>query len=97
MEALSLSKSEKQAYIDELAAAVLLAVSQKLDRGEAINSYMNLKEVKINEYHARQAQAKEKRLWAAGVVVSVLFFIAFFSVVLVLLAIERNTRAPTPR
>jgi hypothetical protein len=97
MELLALSKSEKQAYIDELGAAVSLAVSQKLDRGEAMDSYMNLKQAKVNDYHAQQNQAKEIRVWAAGLVVSVLFLIAMFSVVLVLLAIERNTRAATPK
>jgi hypothetical protein len=96
MAALSLSKSEKQAYIDELAAAVSAAASKKLDHGDAIDSYMNLKQEKINEYRAQLSQAKAMRLWAAGVVVSVLFLIAMFSLVLVLLAIERNTRAVTP-
>jgi hypothetical protein len=97
MEALSLSKPEKQAYIDELAAAVSLAVTQKLDRADAINSYMNLKQEKVTDYRTKQTEAKEMRLWAAGVVVSVLFLIAMFSVVLVLLAIERNTRGAIAR
>lgn len=95
MDGMSLSQPERQAYINELAAAVAAAENQNLDRVDAINAYLNLKQDKVAGFKAAQAEAKEMRLWAAGIVVAVLFLIALFSLVLVLLAIERNTR-PVP-
>jgi len=93
MESLSIaSQAEKQAYLDELGSAVSAASAQKIDVGSAIDNYMDIKQEKVTRYQARLAEAKGLRLWAAGTVVSVLFLIAMFSVVLVLLAIERNTR-----
>lgn len=96
MDDMSLSKAERQAYINELAAAVAAAKGQGLDRVDVINAYLNLKQEKVEGFKAAQAEAKEMRLWAAGIVVAVLFLIALFSLVLVLLAIERNTR-PVPQ
>ncbi|WMY10954.1 hypothetical protein [Paraburkholderia phenoliruptrix] len=85
--------AERQAYIDELGAVVTDAEAKKVDVVAAINSYM---EVKADRYKA--ASAKSVRKWetlkiVAEVTAGGLLLVALFSLVLVLLAIERNTRS----
>ncbi|MBU9192995.1 hypothetical protein KTD33_00420 [Burkholderia gladioli] len=86
-------EAERQAYIDELAAVVSAAEAQKVEPVEAINSYM---EVKSNRYKNAAAKAVEKRETLKLVLEATaggLLLVALFSLVLVLLAIERNTRS----
>lgn len=85
--------AERQAYLDELGAVVTEAEAKKVDVVAAINSYM---EVKSDRYKA--ATAKNARKWetlkiVAEVTAGGLLLVALFSLVLVLLAIERNTRS----
>jgi hypothetical protein len=84
--------ADRQAYLDELGAVVTSAEANKVDVVAAINSYMR---TKSERYKAATAKAAEKwetlKMVAAGTA-SGLLLVALFSLVLVLLAIERNTR-----
>jgi hypothetical protein len=84
--------NERQAYLDELGAVVTAAEASKVDVVEAINAYIKTKAERYQE--AKRAQERKLdtlKLVGAGLG-SGLLSIALFSLVLVLLAIERNTR-----
>ena len=85
---------EHQAYLDELGAVVAAAESNKVDPVAAINAYMRTKAERYDEAAAARARKWETLKIAAGAAGAGLLLIALFSLVLVLLAIERNTRAP---
>jgi hypothetical protein len=86
---------ERQGYLDELGAVVSAAESSKVDPVAAINAYMKRKAERYDEATAARARKWETlRLAAAGFGAGLLL-IALFSLVLVLLAIERNTRTST--
>jgi hypothetical protein len=87
-----LSPSEKQEYVDNLSEIVQAAQSEHLDVPESINSYIRLKEQQISRAAAKNSGLVQTRLYIAGGAVSILGLIGLFSLILVLLAIERNTR-----
>jgi hypothetical protein len=87
-------EDERQAYIDELGAVVTAAESGKVDVVEAINAYMKTKAERYDEATAARARKWETLKFAAAGFGAGLLLIALFSLVLVLLAIERNTRVP---
>jgi hypothetical protein len=83
---------DRQQYLDELGAVVAAAEASKVDPIEAINAYMH---AKGERYTAAAVKTAEK--WAtlklvAEVAAGGLLLVALFSLVLALLAIERNTR-----
>lgn len=85
---------ERQAYLDELGAVVSAAESHKVDPVAAVNAYMKTKAERYDEATAARARKWETLKFAAAGFGAGLLLIALFSLVLVLLAIERNTRAP---
>ena len=87
---------ERQGYLDEMGAVVVLAQKEKLDTVRTINTFMKLKDEKLDEKNRKSDEAKEQRLYGMAALGSALALIAMFSLVLVLLAIERNTRPTTP-
>jgi hypothetical protein len=87
-----LSKSEQQVFLDELAAAVTLAEKDQINAIDAINTYHELKMEKLAAEKLAKAESTQKLLWYAGAVGVGIIIIALFSLTLVLLAIERNTR-----
>jgi hypothetical protein len=87
-----LSLEKHQEFIDEMAATVTEAEKLKLSPTEAIDKYKELKFKKIETEIATKAERRTQQLYYAGAVVSAVALIAFFSLILVLLAIERNTR-----
>ena len=87
------SRAERQAYIDELGTVVSATESNKLDPVEAINAYMKTKAERYEEADAARARKWETLRFAAAGFGAGLLLIALFSLVLVLLAIERNTRS----
>ncbi|MEC5407574.1 hypothetical protein VOM14_18665 [Paraburkholderia sp. MPAMCS5] len=85
-------RDERQAYIDELGTVVSAAESNKLDPVDAINAYMKLKAERYDEATVARMRKWETLKFAAAGFGAGLLLIALFSLVLVLLAIERNTR-----
>jgi hypothetical protein len=87
-----LSLEKHQEFIDEMSATVTEAEKLKLSSTEAIDKYKELKFKKIETEMATKAERKTQQLYYAGAVVGAVALIALFSLILVLLAIERNTR-----
>jgi hypothetical protein len=85
-------RDERQAYIDELGTVVSAAESNKLDPVDAINAYMRVKAERYDEATVARVRKWETLKFAAAGFGAGLLLIALFSLVLVLLAIERNTR-----
>ncbi len=84
--------ADQQAYLDELGAVIVEAEKAKLNAVNAINSYMKTKHARYTTAAANEIQKVETlKLVTAGFGTGLLL-IALFSLVLVLLAIERNTR-----
>lgn len=92
----ALPEEERQPFIDGLAATVEAARKNGVNEAEAINRYHEQYAEYVAEKAVEKAAAKEQRLYAAAALVSTLMLIALFSLVLVLLAIERNTREQAP-
>ncbi|VWC34128.1 hypothetical protein [Burkholderia lata] len=86
-------EAERQAYIDELGAVVTAAEAQKVHVVDALNSYIQVKGDRYKAAAAKSAQKWETLKIVAYVTAAGLLLVALFSLVLVLLAIERNTRS----
>lgn len=84
---------ERQAYLDELGAVVTAAESNKVNAVEAINAYMDTKSERYKEAVVKRAQKWETLKLVGEITAAGLLLVALFSLVLVLLAIERNTRS----
>lgn len=84
---------QQQTFLDEMAAAVTQAEKEHIAPFDAINTYHELKQEKLAAEQLSAAAQKETWLWYAGAIGSGIVIIALFSLILVLLAIERNTRA----
>jgi disulfide bond formation protein DsbB len=90
-----LSAEERDAYLANLAELITAAEQKNFDKlniYRAINQYMALKEQKLAQRRAFDAKQVSDRLYLGGFIVAVMTLIALFSLILVLLAIERNTR-----
>lgn len=83
---------ERQAFIDGAAKAVEEARRIAVNDAQAINNYHQQFDAYITKKAMSEAAAKQMRMYAAGFVLATLMLLAMFSLVLVLLAIERNTR-----
>jgi hypothetical protein len=81
-----------QEFIDEMAAVVVEAEKQNLSAPDAINAYKELKLKKLEAIKMAKAELEQTRLYYAAAAVSCTTLVALFSLILVLLAIERNTR-----
>jgi hypothetical protein len=84
---------DRQAYLDELGAVVTAAESNKIDAVQAINAYMDAKGERYKQAVIKRAQKWETLKLVGEVTAAGLLLVALFSLVLVLLAIERNTRS----
>ena len=84
-------KEQRQEFIDELTAVVVEAEKSNVDRIQAINKYKELKFAKIQEEEKAKAALDLNRLQYIGAAFACITLIAMFSLILVLLAIERNT------
>lgn len=84
--------ADRQAYLDELGSVVTSAEASNVDVVAAINSYMRTKTERYKEAATKAAEKWETLKLVAAGTASGLLLVALFSLVLVLLAIERNTR-----
>ena len=90
----TLPPGERDGYLQNL--AVVIEEAEKMDSGavgNAIYVYMQLTTERQQEMAARKEALNAQRLQAVEIAVAVLMLIALFSLILVLLAIERNTRS----
>ncbi len=87
---------EQQDYLDNLSDVVQEAQKQKANVVDAINAFFRLKDKKLQDAQVRRSADQAKQLYELGFTVSALGLIGVFSLVLVLLAIERNTRPSQP-
>jgi hypothetical protein len=84
--------TDRQQYLDELGSVVTAADAKKVDAIEAINAYMKAKSDRYAEVAAKRVEKWVTLKVIGGSVAGGLLLVALFSLVLVLLAIERNTR-----
>ncbi|AJW96666.1 hypothetical protein [Burkholderia gladioli] len=84
--------ADRQPYLDELGAVVSAAEAAKIEVFPAINAFMETKRERYKDVAVQAAQKMETLKIVAGATASGLLLVALFSLVLVLLAIERNTR-----
>lgn len=73
------------------AKSVIQGFAEK-DRGEALGHFRRVKEQKIQAAQMRKAEAAQKFLYLGGTMLATAILITLLSMILVLLAIERNTR-----
>jgi hypothetical protein len=87
-----LPEDQRQPFLDEMAEAVTEAEKEQIEPIDAINSYHKLKMAKLQAINIVKEKQKQTWLWYAGAIGLGVIMIALFSLILVLLAIERNTR-----
>ena len=86
----TLPSYNRQEAIDEMAAIVTEAERLKLPIDHAIETYKILKKERIEAVQSEKSEQQTQQLYYAGAVISGIALIALFSLILVLLAIERN-------
>ncbi len=87
-----LTSEERSAYLINMSEVVAGARSDKAEVIPVIGQYMKDKRDQAAAERASQATRTQRQIYIAGGVISTLFLIALASLILVLLAIERNTR-----
>lgn len=86
------SLDQKKEFIEELASVIKVAEENDRDVLQAINRYSTLKQLKLSELKMAQSASYYENAMTLGAIAATIITIALFSLVLVLLAIERNTR-----
>lgn len=81
-----------QNFIDEMAATVTESDKLKLPFVDAINTYKQLKFKKFDEERSARSEHRLQQTYFAAFIFAAVMLIALFSLILVLLSIERNTR-----
>lgn len=87
-----LTITDRQEFINEMAATVTEADKLNLSSTEVVNEYKRLKFKKLEAEQSTKTERQSYKLYYAAATVGALALIALFSLILVLLAIERNTR-----
>lgn len=87
-----LPEDQRQPFLDEMAQAVTEAEKERIEPIDVINAYHKLKMEKLQTINLAKEKQMQTWLWYAGGVGLGIIIIALFSLILVLLAIERNTR-----
>ena len=88
-----LDSSERTEYLNNLSQVVKASQSSGEDATNVINKYFELKQTQLALAKADSAARTLRRLYIAASALSIIFLIALASLILVLLAIERNTRS----
>lgn len=88
----SMSRQERIQFLSELDAVSNQAEMQKLEIADAVNRFWAIKKQRIVQREREKNENSMQNYIYAGVIGSSILLIALFSLVLVLLAIERNTR-----
>lgn len=85
-------KEWRQEFINELAVVIEEAEKTNASVVDAINKYEELKLTKLKDFQLAKSELDAIRLQYLGIAFACVTLIALFSLILVLLAIERNTR-----
>jgi hypothetical protein len=88
-----LDSSERIEYLDNLSRVVRASESKREDTIEVINKYFELKQAQLTLAKADSAARTQRLIYMVASAFSIMFLIAMASLILVLLAIERNTRS----
>lgn len=83
---------KEQEFIDEMASAVTEAEKLNLSATETMDTYKKIKFKRLAVEKEVKAERDKDRLYMIGATLAAVALIALFSLILVLLAIERNTR-----
>jgi hypothetical protein len=83
---------KEQEFIDEMAAAVTEAEKLNLSATETMDTYKVTKFKRLALEKEVKAERDRDRLYMIGATLAAVALVALFSLILVLLAIERNTR-----
>lgn len=92
-----LDSDERDEYLTNLSEVVQLAKGHKENITDVINRYFEDKATKMDLAKLDRNSRVERQIYAGASAASAIFLIALASLVLVLLAIERNTRKPDER
>lgn len=87
-----LDSSDRAEYLDNLSQVVEEGKKSGEDVTGVINKYFELKQAQLALAKADSAERLTRQLYIVGSAISIMFLIALASLILVLLAIERNTR-----
>lgn len=87
----AVERDERQSFLDDLSEAASAAKAAGQDQAHAINAYHSRYIAYVEERQLAEATTTATRLLILSVIGSALALIALFSLVLVLMAIERNT------
>jgi hypothetical protein len=94
-------KAEPPEYTDqilnELSSVVQAADEQHVDEADAVNAYHEMKVDRIQAEEAAKAGRKTLMTYFAEGAAAIILLVALLGLILVLLAIERNTRQPPAR
>jgi hypothetical protein len=82
----------RQSYLENMANIAVDAEKNNVDVPDAINTYMELRAKLQAQEEIKKLAVRETRKYVIGAFLTGLALVALFSLVLVLLAIERNTR-----
>lgn len=86
------TNEQKQDFIDNLSEVISEAESKKVDVVNTINNYKTLKFARINKNQFEKYKELGERAAIFAVILFSAIFLTLMSLVLVMLAIERNTR-----
>ena len=87
-----LRPEKRQQYLDNMANIVVAGEKENYDPVKIINIYMKLEQKKLSKALAQKQSDHQFRKYLVAFILSMLALVALFSLILVLLAIERNTR-----
>ncbi len=85
----------RQDYLENMLEIIVAGEKSGLSTYEVLNTYMEMKANALEELSIKEPQEKLMLVYISGAYISALVLMALFSLVLVLLAIERNTRPRT--
>lgn len=88
-----LTREMRQEFVDEMEAAIAEAEKNKLSATDAINKFKEIKLQKVRDAKLAAAVQDQRRFYYVAAAFSAVLLVALLSLILVLLAIERNTRA----
>lgn len=87
-----LPTDKSQDFLNNLSEIMKEGEAKGIDPGRLINTYKSMKLARFRDEKTKSEEFKQKLMYFIGGIVGVVFLIAMLSLILVLLAIERNTR-----
>lgn len=90
-----LTEKQQKDFLKNMSQVVREAAANKVDRADAINTYKSLKLRKLSSHGFEQYAAMATKAGNIAAIFGLLLILSILSLVLVMLAIERNTRQPS--